>query len=185
MARMGKNSLMYGVTGMFAKQIVYKKRRGKRYVAGPPNVKENRVPGKAEQAVRDRFKQSNDYASSVVKDPKLKAQYEAVAKKRQTANNVAFSDAYHPPVISGILAYGYAGVTGNIITIQARDNFKVASVMVAIYDENDIIIEQGNAVDNGDKLNWMYTVTKNGRGSKIIVKAYDLPWNETTKEFVV
>ena len=170
---------------MFGKQVVYKKRRGKRYVSAPPNVNKNRVPGEAEQAVRDRFKQSNDYASFAVKDPKLKEQYEAVAKKRQTANNVAFSDAYHPPVISGILAYGYAGVTGNIITVQAWDNFKVVSVKVAIYDENDIIIEVGDAVDNGDKLNWMYTVTKNVRGSKIIVKAYDLPGNETMKEVIL
>ena len=28
MARISKHSLMYGVTGMFGKQIVYKKRRG-------------------------------------------------------------------------------------------------------------------------------------------------------------
>src|SRR5205085_9732044 len=120
-----------------------------------------------------------------IKVPEIKLKYAAVAKKWQTANNVAFSDAFHPPEISAILSFGYAGVTGNIISVQAWDNFKVVSVKVSICDKNNNVIEEGEAVDNGDNLNWMYTVTKNVRGTKIVVKAYDLPGNETVKEVEV
>lgn len=179
---------MYGVRGMFGNQVVYKKRNTTRYVASAPEVDENRVPSEAEQANRDRFARSNTYAKTSIKDPLVKQMYEAAAKKNQTANNVAFSDAYRPPVIKGILAYGYAGVMGNIITVQATDNFKVTAVKVSIYDSDNILIEEDNAVDNGDRLNWMYTISRdnnNVSGSKIIVKAYDMPGNETIKEMII
>ena len=179
---------MYGVRGMLGNQVVYKKRKNTRYVASAPEVNQNRVPGEAEQANRDRFARSNAYAKTSIKDPLVKQMYEAVAKKNQTANNVAFSDAYRPPVIKGILAYGYSGVAGNIITIQATDNFKVTAVKVTIYDSENILIEKGDAVDNGDKLNWMYTISQVNNhvaGTKIIVKAYDMPQNETVKEIIL
>ena len=131
---------------------------------------------------RDRFKQSNKYASRAIKDEAIKKMYAAVATNGQSAHNVAFSDAFHPPVITGVIANGYSGRRSDIITIQAKDNFKVASVKVAIYDENGSLIEAGIAVDNGDDLNWIYTITRDVRGSKIIVRAYDLPGNETVKE---
>ena len=182
MARQKNNQVMHGVRGMFAGQVVFKKRRGRRYVAGPPNHDENRIPGKDEQANRDRFKRSNEYASEAIKDKATKEMYEARATKRQTANNVAFSDAFHPPVILGIITNGFKGVAGDVITVQAKDNFKVASVKIAIYDNSNVLIEEGEAVDNNDELNWMYTAANNSRGSKIIVKVYDLPENETVRE---
>jgi hypothetical protein len=185
MATQENNSVMEGVTGIFGKQVVFKKRRGKRYVAAPPNHDKNRKPGKDEQANRDRFKRSNEYASDAIKDDATKSMYAAVANQWQTAHNIAFSDAYHPPVITGIIANGYTGHAGNIIMVQAKDNFKVASVTVAVYDANNVLIEEGDAVDNGDRLNWIYTATQNLRGSKILVKAYDLPGNETVKEIII
>lgn len=185
MARISKQSLMYGVRGMFGGQVVFKKRRGKRYVAAAPQVNENRVPAEKEYANRLRFKRSNDYASTAVKIPELKAQYEAVAKKGQTANNVAFSDAFHAPKILAMLTHGYYGVKGNVISIQATDNFKVTAVKVFIYDAANTLVEGGDAIDNGDKLNWMYTVTANVMGSRIVAKAYDLPGNETVQEMIL
>jgi hypothetical protein len=185
MARQRNNRVMHGVRGMFASQVVFKKRRGKRYVAGPPNHNKYRKPGKDEQANRDRFKASNEYASDAIKVDAVRKRYAAAANKWQTAHNVAFSDAFHPPVISGVIANGYTGHAGNVITIQAKDNFEVAAVKVSIYDSNGLLIEEDDAVDNGDELNWIYTVKQNLRGSKIVVKAYDLPKNETVKEVMV
>jgi hypothetical protein len=40
---------------------------------------------------------------------------------------------------------GYRGQEGDIIYIQAEDDFKVASVWVFIYDNQDKIIEKGEA----------------------------------------
>ncbi|MBL7697101.1 MAG: hypothetical protein JNK79_03045 [Chitinophagaceae bacterium] len=53
---------------------------------------------------------------------------------------------------------------------------------VSIYDNEDKLIEEGDAIDNGDELNWLYKVTVDAPGKKIIAKAYDLPENETVKE---
>ena len=57
-------------------------------------------------------------------------------------------DAFHGPKVSGIITQSYAGRKGNIIFIQARDNFKVTTVRVSIYNEKDKLIEEGDAVDN-------------------------------------
>ena len=38
MARQKHNAVMYNTRGMFAKQVVFKERAGKVYVAGPPNT---------------------------------------------------------------------------------------------------------------------------------------------------
>ena len=181
MARLGKRSLMYGVRGMFGRQVVYKKRKGKRYVAAPPNVNEYRKPGAAEQANRNRFKESNAYAAYAVTVPDLKQKYQAAAKKRQTANNVAFQDAFYPPEVISIISHAYKGLPGDIITVNARDNFEVVKVQVAIYSPADVLIERGFAVSHSDGISWNYVITQVNSevpGSKIKATAFDMPENE-------
>ena len=188
MARISRNSIMADVQGMIGNQIVYKKRKGKPYTCAPPEVNKNRKPGEKEQANRNRFKNSTHYAKHAVKDAAIKSNYAAVAKEWQTAYNVAFQDASYGPEVSGIITKSYAGEIGDVIFIQAKDNFKVIKVYVSIYDGNNDLVEKGEAVDNGDGLNWIYTVTqlnKNVPASKIIVTAYDLPYNEAMMEVIV
>ena len=53
---------------------------------------------------------------------------------------------------------------------------------------NDKGTEKGNAVVQANKLDWVYTVVNdNGSvaGDKIVVKAYDMPGNETKEEKVL
>lgn len=182
MARSGTNALMHGVRGMINKQVVFKKRRGKRYVAAAPNVDEDREATPGEQRNRNRFKWSNEYATEAIKDDATKKMYAAAANRRQSAHNVAMSDAFYPPKILGVLTHGYTGAKGNVICVQATDNFRVVAVKVSVYDIEGVLIEEGNAVDNADGFNWMYTVTVDALGSKVVVRAYDLPENETVKE---
>jgi hypothetical protein len=56
----------------------------------------------------------------------------------------------------------------------------VDKVTVAIVGDDEILIEEGNAVDGSDGMSWTYTnMQSNGvlHGTKIIAKAIDLAGN--------
>jgi hypothetical protein len=185
MARQKGNSVMHNTRGMFNKQVVFKERAGKIYVAGPPNTKGDRKPTATQQVVRNRFKYASDFAKMAVADVDLKAAYEKAANKSQTAYNVAMKDALNPPVVTEIFTNGYRGEAGDSIVIQATDDFKVNEVKVSIFNSLGELIERGDAVQTPKKLSWSYTVTQANAilpGTKIKVSAYDIPENEGSLE---
>jgi hypothetical protein len=185
MARQSNNHVMKGTRGMIGKQIVFKIRKGKQFVAAPPTVKENHKPTPHQLAAQDRFKFASEYANEAIKDVDLKAGYQKVASKRQSAQNMAFKDAYNPPEILNIITQGYTGAAGNLIIVHAVDDFKVTSVNVSILNKSGEIIESGNAVSDKHGVVWVYTVTvsnSNIKGCKIVATACDLPGNEDVLE---
>lgn len=185
MARQKSNSVMHNTRGLFNKQVVFKERAGRVYVAGPPNTKDNRKPTASQQVVLDRFKDATDYARIAMEDADLKAAYAKVANKRQTAYNMAFKDAYNAPKVTAIFTVGYRGVAGDSIIIQAKDDFKVNEVKISIFNSLGELIEHGEAVPMSGKKSWNYTVTQANStlpGTKIKAFAYDIPENEGTLE---
>ncbi len=49
-------------------------------------------------------------------------------------------------------------------------------------------VEKGNSVKQANELDWLYTAADDNvslKGSKVMVKAYDMPGNETKKEQVL
>src|SRR5687767_14612520 len=103
MAKMGNNIVMDQVLGMIGKQVVFKRRSGKKYISAAPRVNKNREVGDPEQSNRVRFSRSTRYAKHVIKDPEMKSRYAALAVGGQSAYNVAFKDAFHAPEIRGII----------------------------------------------------------------------------------
>lgn len=185
MARQSNNHVMKGTRGMIGKQIVFKIRKGKQFVAAPPTVKENHKPTPNQLAAQNRFKFASEYANAAIKDAYLKAEYQNVASKRQSAQNMAFKDAYNPPEVLNIITQGYTGTAGNIIVVHAVDDFKVTSVNVSILNEPGEIIETGVAVSDKHGVVWVYTVTvanSNITGCKIVATASDLAGNEDVME---
>ena len=186
MARQKGNSVMHNTRGLFNKQVVFKERAGRVYVAGPPNTKDNRKPTASQQLVQDRFKEATEYAKAVMADAQLKAAYANAANKRQSAYNIAFKDAYTAPQVTAIFANGYRGGVGDSIIIQAKDDFKVNEVKVSIFNANDELIEEGEASEmSGVKKSWNYTVTQANStllGTTIRATAYDIPENEGSLE---
>ena len=188
MARQSNNHVMKGARGMFGKQVVFKVRKGKQILAAPPNVDEDRVPTPNQQAAQDKFKFASEYATEAIKDKKLKEDYHEVAGKRQSAQNMAFKDAYNPPEVMQIISQGYTGDIGDIIVVHAVDDFKVAEVHVSIRDGSDTLIESGKASSNKHGVVWIYTVTTanaNVIGCKIVATAFDLPKNKNTMEVIL
>jgi hypothetical protein len=176
---------MRSTRGMVGKQIVFKKRAGKPYVAAPPDINENRKATPGQQAVRERFKTAIAYAAAAIKDPAVKQAYADRAKRGQSPHNVAFQDAFLPPVVQGIITQGYHGQVGDVIVVHAMDDFKVNAVRIAIHNADGELIEEGAAVEDAGGLSWSYAVTQanaNVAGSKITATAIDIPENEGSLE---
>jgi hypothetical protein len=185
MARQKNNIVMRSTRGMVGKQIVFKKRAGKPYVAAPPDVNENRKPTPGQQAARERFKSAIAYAAAAIKDPAVKQAYADRTKRGQAPHNVAFQDAFLPPVVQGIITQGYHGQVGDVIVVHAQDDFKVNAVRISIRNAADELVEEGAAAEDADGLSWSYTVTQanaNVAGSKITATAIDIPENEGSLE---
>jgi hypothetical protein len=178
------NAVMHNARGMFAKQVVFKERAGKVYLSGPPKKRKNRKPTAPQAVIQDRFKAAVDFAKMVMDEPVLKASYKKVALPGQTAYNIAFKDAFNPPVVQRIFATGYRGVVGDTIIVQAKDDFKVSHVKVAIYNSANELIEEGPCVVV-DKRSWGYTVSQANAsvsGTTIKATAFDIPENEGSLE---
>src|SRR5688572_3423223 len=187
MAKQTHNMIMHNTQGMIGKQIVFKKRAGKRYVSAPPEVNANRKPTENQLVAQANFKRSITYAASAVKLAPLRKAYKAVAGRGQSAQNVAFQDAYYGPEVTGIVSQGYTGSIGNVIVVSASDNFKVKEVKVAIHNPANELIEEGQAASNTDGI-WYYLATHPNpdvTGCKIKATAVDIPGNEGSLEVVV
>lgn len=184
MAKIKNNVIMQSISGMIGKQVIFKTRAGKMYVSAAPDIDENRVPTKAQQAARDNFKRCSEYAKSAVEDRETKQAYLTFAQPGQTAYNIALKDAFNPPEVVSVVTKGYQGAEGNIIIVQARDDFKVASVKVTIYNTENELVEEGLAI--ADAGNWIYIAVKsNTSAAKIIATAIDLPGNEGSLEVML
>jgi hypothetical protein len=94
MANQQNNSVMYGTRGLFNKQVVFKERMGKKYVAGPPTKNSSRVPTDLQKEHHENFRRCSRYAKKLLTNASLKAIYQAGVKPGQTAINAAFQDAF-------------------------------------------------------------------------------------------
>lgn len=72
-----------------------------------------------------------------------------------SAFNVAVADWFNKPEILEIDARGWTGDINQSIRVKAQDDIRVTKVHVVIRDENDAILEQGEAVQS-DGLWWTY-----------------------------
>ena len=182
MARQSNNLIMRNTRGMLGEQIVFKRRKGTRYVAAPPEIDENRTPTDNQLTHQERFKKASDYANKAIKDPDTKKAYERVANRKQSAQNMAFRDAFYPPEILSVITQGYIGSIGNIIVINAKDDFKVTSVSLSISNADGKLIEEGEAIANKDGMLWVYACTTGNSQVKdcsIQVCAFDIPGNKS------
>lgn len=187
MAKQNNNMIMNDTQGMIGKQVVFKKRAGKSYVSAPPEVNVNRKPTENQLVARANFKRSITYAASAVKLAPLRKAYKAVAGRGQSAQNVAFQDAYFGPEVTGMVTQGYTGSIGNVIVVSARDNFKVKAVKVSIHNSANELIEEGQATANTDGI-WYYLAIQPNpdfKGCKIKATAIDIPGNEGSLEVVL
>ena len=79
MARLSKNSVLTGISGTVAKELVFKQYADKTVVSKYPDMSQVK-PSELQKEQRNLMKEANAYASMVKRDPKLRAQYQKKLK---------------------------------------------------------------------------------------------------------
>ncbi|MBN1311320.1 MAG: hypothetical protein JXB30_07860 [Anaerolineae bacterium] len=175
MARVKKNVVMTGLSGMLGDQIVVKRdKAGRTIISIKPTFPDDREFSEEQLSQQEAFREAVMYAKMV----KSEAVYTEKAEDTpRSGYNVAIADWFHAPEIEAIDLSGWAGQAGGSIRIKALDDVQVERVTVIITGEGDVLIEQG-AAEQEDGLWWVYTTTQPATGQpRVIAIAQDLPGN--------
>jgi len=185
MASSKNNVVTHGLSGMIGDMLVFRQRANKTIVSDKPRPS-SKPATVIQMAIRERFKRASLYAKSIMSDQVLKAAYQLAAKLGQSAHNMAFADYQKSPEFyEDVDLASYTGTIGDEIAVSVIDDFRVESVGVEIKKPDGSTLEQGAAVQAGNQLDWVYTVTTANTelpGSRIIFTATDLPGNKTLLE---
>lgn len=185
MAESKNNIITHGLSGKVGNMLVFSQRNGKTIVSQAP--KKSAEDSDKQKAHKEKFQKAVLYAKSALQDATLKGQYQEIANKRHlSAYNIAVADLLNAPKIEQIDLSAYHGQVGDVIKVRAYDDFKVVSVSVHIYNSDGVLVEEGNATEQG--IDWVYTATTQNTdlsGDKIIVRATDTPHNVSEKEQVI
>jgi hypothetical protein len=177
------NSLVTGrLSGTLGKELVFREWEGKTVVAKAPGKRKG-DPNSAQAAIQQKFLLASRYARAIIKstDKSMAEAYATVLRVRQNVYSRALEDFLNPPKVISINTRNYKGIACNPIVVRAIDDFRVVSVRVEIYAANGTLLEEGNAEQGTNGLDWMYTATQANAqlaGSKIIAIATDVPGNE-------
>lgn len=181
MAKSNNNVVTYGLQGLIGNMLVFKQVNGKTVVAQRPK-KSLAPPTTVQLNTQSRFKEAAAYAKNAIADTDLRAFYTNVAKKGQSAYNVAFADYFKAPEVSNPITDQYTGQIGQILKVQATDNVQVVSVLVQILLANGTVLEEGQATSLINGLDWQYACSQENSsiaGSRVVFKATDTAGNET------
>lgn len=117
MAKIRKNIIVQGFSGILGDQLVIRQdKAGRTILAVPPTLDPNRAFTEAQQAQHEKFREAAAYA----KDAKTQEVYQEKAEGTpQTPYNVAMADWFHAPEVEEIDAEGWSGQAGEVIRIRA------------------------------------------------------------------
>ncbi len=182
MSNSNGNVITRGLHGKFGDQVVFRVKNGNSITANVPNIKQSKpVGGQAE--VRERFRMAAQWAKKVLTDPVQLAAYKAKAKNNMTAFSTAVADFLCPPKVTGIDTSGYSGHAGDIIAVNASDNFNIKEVSVMLCRADGTLIEKGACQADDSGNGWNYTCEKDNDtpgGMKITAVAIDNPGHTGT-----
>lgn len=187
MAISKNNPIVDGASGRLGNTLVFRKRGNVTIMATRPSVGE-RVPSEDQMAQRLLFAEASFYAKNVLGDPMLKAEYQAKARGGQSAYNIAFKDYLTAPVLHQVDWNNYTGEVDSVLICRITDVLAVVSVKLSLFDTNNVLIEEGQAVQGSLKLDWVYKATVMNlpvKGTRISVQMTDTPGNVYKEEVVI
>ena len=136
----------------------YSKGRKKTYIGERPVHSGEQTEGQLAQ--RERFTDGSGYATAAMADPALKEFYAAAAEELGiTPQNAAMADFLSVPSIKPLDLSNYKGQVGDPIVIRVNAKFGLASLAVAIDQQDGTDIENGPAVEIANNK-WIYTATQ-------------------------
>jgi hypothetical protein len=113
------------------------------------------------------------------------ALYKRAARlKGKRAIDVAKADFMHPPKVANIDVSGHTGQPGDIIRIQAEDDFEVVSVSLRILELSGQVIEEGPATIEAGSGLWQYSTNialPPGKAVVVEATATDRASNSTSR----
>ncbi len=74
------------------------------------------------------------------------------------------------------------------IRVRVTDDFRVEQAQVSILNSDGTLVEEGNAEQQANAIDWVYTATvanEATEGDKIVVRATDRPGNISALEQVM
>ena len=178
MAKQSNKVVTYGLTGKVGDLLVFRVRDGKTIVSKVPQKRKGDSELQKEQ--QRKFQRAVLYAKAAMASPETGEAYKKAAKRGQTGYNVAVADFFQAPDIGNIDVSGYTGQPGDVIRIQASDNFMVKEVRVTIANADGSLVEEGVASSDPTGYLWTYTATAVNEsldGNRIEITASDLPGN--------
>jgi hypothetical protein len=136
----------------------------------------------SQRQVIDKFRLGALYAKGVKADPEQRAFYEGLAASRGSRLHVVImTDYLKAPVVKAIDLGGFQGVMGDPIRVTALDDAQVVAVTVQIRGQDGTLLEEGAAIEAGDK--WVYATTVAHPADTpvtITATAVDRPGNQGT-----
>jgi len=171
------NELTKNYSGIFGNQVLLKNRGGRSVMTIPP-YRTSKEPTPGQIAVRKRFFDAVSYARTVLQDPEMLAAYTAKAEKGTSAYIVALTDFLRPPWIDQIDTSAYEGKVGDVILVEAGDDFGLEKVRVHIFDSNGITIEKGEGVLIPRLNRYVFTATvdvSDLSGVRVMASVFDFP----------
>jgi hypothetical protein len=187
MAVVKKNVVTQGLSGTIGDMLVFRQVGNKTIVATVPQ--QSGPISEKQQVQRSKFQEAALYAKGQLSDPASKAEYALAAKadsnEYASAYTVAVADFLNAPDIKQIDLTHYQGNVGNTILITVTDDFKVTDVQVTISNPDGSLVESGNAVQQANVNDWLYTATVQNdvlAGDKITIRAHDKAGNEDLEE---
>lgn len=125
----------------------------------------------------------------MLNDPERKAAYgQRTDKILRSPYAMAMADYLNAPNITHVDFTGYRGRVGDVIVVQATDDFTLHHVHILIQNSDGNIAEEGDVMDEADGTTFRYVaMTQNDSfmGDKIMVTTTDYPGNETTRQTVL
>lgn len=182
MAKVRRNVLLEGLSGMLADQLVFKQdKAGRTIVSIKPRFDEDREFTESQQAQQSRFQEAAAYAKDAAKtEPGYAEKAEGTAK---SAYNVAVADWFHTPEVGDVDLSGYTGEVGEVIRAKVTDDVQVTQVSIVIATGDDVVVEQGQMTPE-QGVWYTYTTTADcpAGEAKVVVTGLDLPGHEGTGE---
>lgn len=156
MAKLTLNSALSGIHGRIDNWVY--RRFGDRMIIGR-RPEFTGPPSAAQLAVREKFSEAAAYARTALADPVRQPLYQTAARaKGRPLFAFVMGDYLNPPEVKSIDASGYHGQAGDLIKVNASDDFTVTAVNVVIRDGSAAVLEQGPAA-LVDGL-WTYAATQ-------------------------
>jgi len=170
-------------SGVLGNLVVVKSRKGNSIITMPP-VKPEKILTDRQITARKNFCDAANYARHIMQnEPELLAAYAAKARNGVTPYIMAVTDFLKPPYVDRIDTSAYDGKSGDMIRVEAGDDFAVEHVIVQIFDASGVKIEQGPCELNARISRWEFiaaVAVTNLTGVTITATATDFPGHSAT-----